>query len=150
MQNPDGLFDGWHKCERGEAVGGAIRCRQSGLDQDEGAICVSHFTRALEMCIVIHMPEVRLTPIFSTWLGNLRDRAAHSRIIARLRRVELGNLGDVKPIGEGVGELRIDYGPGYRLYFVQRGEVVVIMLCGGDKKTQKADITTARKMAKEV
>lgn len=95
------------------------------------------------------MIEVRLTTVFSGWLSDLRDRNAHSRIVTRLRRIELGNFGDVKPVGEGVSELRIDYGPGYRLYFVQRGDVIVIMLCGGDKKSQKNDILRAKKMAKE-
>jgi putative addiction module killer protein len=68
----------------------------------------------------------------------------------RIRRLELGNLGDVKPVGEGVSELRIDYGPGYRIYFVQQGNTVVILLCGGDKRTQNKDIRTAKQMAKEV
>ena len=95
------------------------------------------------------MIEVRLTPVFSDWLARLRDRSARSRVLARLRRVELGNPGDVKPVGEGVSELRIDHGPGYRLYYIQRGQVVVIMLCGGDKSTQAADIAKAKTMAKE-
>jgi putative addiction module killer protein len=73
-----------------------------------------------------------------------------ARIAARIRRLELGNLGDVKPVGEGVSELRIDYGPGYRIYFVQQGNTLVILLCGGDKRTQNKDIRTAKQMAKEV
>jgi putative addiction module killer protein len=73
-----------------------------------------------------------------------------ARIAARIRRLELGNLGDVKPVGEGVSELRIDYGPGYRIYFVQQGNTLVILLCGGDKRTQNKDIRTAKQMAKEL
>ena len=96
------------------------------------------------------MSEVRHTVVFTDWLGALRDRAAHFRIVARLRRVELGNLGDVKPVGEGVSELRINHGPGYRLCFVQRGEVIIIMLWGGDKSTQAKDIQTAKAMAKDI
>ncbi|GLS22646.1 hypothetical protein GCM10007874_56660 [Labrys miyagiensis] len=96
------------------------------------------------------MFEVHLTAAFSGWLAELRDKQAHSRILARIRRIELGNLGDVKPVGEGVSEARIDYGPGYRLYLVRRGEVVIVLLCGGTKKTQPADIAEAKKMAKEL
>jgi putative addiction module killer protein len=80
----------------------------------------------------------------------LKDTNAIARIVARIRRLELGNLGDVKPVGEGISELRIDYGPGYRIYFVQQGNTVVILLCGGDKRTQNKDIRTAKQMAKEV
>lgn len=96
------------------------------------------------------MIEVRETPEFARWLRGLRDLHAKARIIARLRRVELGNLGDVKPIGEGVSELRITYGPGYRLYFVQRGGMLIILLCGGDKGSQDRDIARAKVLAREV
>ena len=96
------------------------------------------------------MIEVRRTAIFATWLSGLRDRAAKARIEARLRRVTLGNLGDVKPIGGGVSEMRIFYGPGYRVYFAQRGDVLVILLCGGDKSSQSRDIEAARRMAEEL
>ena len=96
------------------------------------------------------MLEVRQSPIFSDWLTKLRDRNAVARIVARLRRFELGNLGDVKPVGEGVLEARIDYGPGYRLYFVKRGAVLIVMLCGGDKRSQDTDIKRAKTLAKEV
>lgn len=96
------------------------------------------------------MFEVRQSPVFSTWLAKLRDRNAAARVVARLRRFELGNLGDVKPVGEGVSEARIDYGPGYRLYFVKRGTVLIVMLCGGDKRSQGADIKQAKKLAREV
>ena len=96
------------------------------------------------------MLEVRQTDTFANWLRALKDANAVARITARIRRLELGNLGDVKPVGEGVSELRIDYGPGYRIYFVQQGNTVVILLCGGDKRTQNKDIRTAKQMAKEV
>lgn len=95
------------------------------------------------------MIEVRQTDLFATWLRKLRDRNARQRIQVRLRRVTLGNFGDVKPVGEGVSELRIDYGPGYRVYFTRRGDVVVILLVGGTKETQQSDIAKAKQIAKE-
>lgn len=94
--------------------------------------------------------KIRETEEFAEWLGSLRDRQARARIIVRIRRFELGNFGDVKPVGEGVSEARITYGPGYRLYFVQQGDVIVIMLCGGDKKTQAQDIERAKKLRKDL
>ena len=94
--------------------------------------------------------EIRKTEFFVDWLDNLRDSRAKARIIARLDRMEMGNFGDVRPVGGGINELRIHYGPGYRVYFVQRGPVVVILLCGGDKKTQHADIAKAKKLAEKL
>jgi len=94
------------------------------------------------------MPEVRQTEIFARWLAGLHDDRAQARINARIRRMSLGNPGDVKPVGGGVSEMRIDYGPGYRLYFIRKGETVVILLCGGDKSTQQYDIVRARHLAK--
>jgi putative addiction module killer protein len=94
--------------------------------------------------------EIRQTEIFSHWFRSLRDRQARARIEARIRRLTLGNTGDVKPVGDGVSELRIDYGPGYRLYFVQRGQAVVILLAGGDKSTQSQDIVTAIGLARDL
>jgi putative addiction module killer protein len=79
----------------------------------------------------------------------LKDREARSRITDRIERAERGNLGDVKPVGDGVHEMRIPYGPGYRLYFVRRGAVMILLLCGGDKGSQRRDIETAKAMAKE-
>jgi putative addiction module killer protein len=93
--------------------------------------------------------EVRQTEVFSTWLRKLRDENARARIQIRIRRLSLGNFGDVKPAGDGVSELRIDYGPGYRVYFQQIGTLLVLLLIGGDKKTQDADIARAKKLAKE-
>lgn len=95
------------------------------------------------------MIEVRRTDEFRDWLKGLKDIRAAARVKIRIARVEAGNLGDVK-FFDGIGELRIDYGPGYRVYFVQRGKVLVILLCGGDKSSQKADIKKALAMAKEV
>jgi len=80
----------------------------------------------------------------------LRDRQARTRIDIRIRRLSMGNYGDVKPVGEGVSELRIDYGPGYRVYFVQRGQALIILLAGGDKRTQDKDINSAIKLSREV
>ncbi len=96
------------------------------------------------------MIEVRQTEIYADWFEKLRDRQARARIDARIRRLSLGNPGDVKPVGEGVSELRIDYGPGYRIYFVQRGQTVVILLAGGDKRTQARDIKVAIDLARKL
>lgn len=93
------------------------------------------------------MIEIRQTETFSNWLGSLRDRQARIRIQVRIDRLALGNAGDVKPVGEGVSEMRIDYGPGYRVYFVRRGSTLVVLLAGGDKRTQSRDIETALKLA---
>lgn len=94
------------------------------------------------------MLEVRQTDVYAEWFKSLRDRQARARIDARIRRLSLGNPGDVKPVGEGVSELRIDYGPGYRVYFAQRGQTLVILLAGGDKRTQDRDIRTALELAR--
>jgi putative addiction module killer protein len=91
--------------------------------------------------------EVRQTIEFSDWLHRLKDANAAARIIARIRRMELGNPGDAKGVGGGVMEMRIAYGPGYRIYYVQRGTEVVILLCGGDKRTQRQDIKRAQALA---
>ena len=96
------------------------------------------------------MIEVRQTEVYENWFANLRDRQARSRIDVRIRRLSLGNFGDVKPVGEGVSELRIDYGPGYRVYFIQRRETLVILLAGGNKGTQSRDIQTALEIARHV
>jgi putative addiction module killer protein len=94
--------------------------------------------------------EVRQTARYERWFTSLRDNRARARIQARVRRLSTGNFGDVKPVGEGVSELRIDYGPGYRVYFVQRGATLVVLLAGGDKRTQDRDIATARALAREL
>lgn len=87
---------------------------------------------------------------FDRWVRDLRDDRARLQIARRVDRLRSGHFGDVKPVGEGVSEMRIDHGPGYRLYFVQRGQTVVILLCGGDKSTQARDIRRARVLAREV
>ena len=96
------------------------------------------------------MIEVRQTDVFADWFAGLRDRVARARITVRIRRLSLGNPGDVKPVGGGVSEMRIDYGPGYRVYFVRRGDTVVVLLCGGDKRNQDRDIARALELAREV
>ena len=95
------------------------------------------------------MIEIRETEAFSDWLRALRDAQARARIAARVRRLAFGNPGDVRPVGEGISELRIHHGPGYRVYYVQRGAVLILLLCGGDKGTQKRDIEAAKRLAKE-
>ncbi len=96
------------------------------------------------------MIEVQESAVFSQWFEGLRDKAAQFRIAVRIRRLELGNLGDVKPVGEGISELRIAYGPGYRVYLTQRGDTLVILLVGGDKSSQARDIERAKKLAREL
>ena len=86
---------------------------------------------------------------FDRWLSRLRDRQAVNRIVARLLAAEDGHLGDVRPVGGGVSEMRIQYGPGHRVYFITRGAELVILLCGGDKDSQRRDIERARRMATE-
>ena len=96
------------------------------------------------------MIEVRQTQEFSGWLHRLRDANAVARIVARIRRMEQGNPGDINNVGNGVMEMRIDYGPGYRVYYLHRGSTVVILLCGGDKRTQPQDIKRAHKMTEKL
>jgi len=93
---------------------------------------------------------IRTTEVFDSWFANLRDRRAFHRIQARIDRAESGNFGDCEPVGEGVSEMRIHYGAGYRVYFVQRGAEVVILLAGGDKSTQARDIKTAVELARQL
>lgn len=96
------------------------------------------------------MFEVRKTETFSTWLDGLRDMQARARIQARIERLAMGNAGDVRPVGEAVSEMRIDYGPGYRVYYTKRGCALVILLAGGDKRTQAIDIKTALQLARKL
>jgi putative addiction module killer protein len=95
------------------------------------------------------MAEVRQTEIFATWMAKLRDARARARIASRIDRLTHGNPGDSKSVGEGVSEMRIDYGPGYRVYFARRGTALLLLLCGGDKSTQERDITMAKRLAAE-
>ena len=98
----------------------------------------------------LQMIELRQTKIFTEWLDGLSDQHATARIAQRLVRLQSGLFGDVKPVGQGLSELRIDYGPGYRVYFLQRGQVVIILLCGGDKGSQRRDIERAQRLAAEL
>lgn len=95
------------------------------------------------------MINIRSTTHFDAWLHGLKDRRAAARIVSRLERLEGGLFGDVK-FFETIGELRIDYGPGYRIYFVKQGQTIIVLLCGGNKKTQKRDIDHAKQLAKEL
>lgn len=96
------------------------------------------------------MIEILETKIYSTWFARLRDERAKSRINARVYRLSLGNPGDVKPVGSGISEMRVDYGPGYRIYFVRRGNKLIILLCGGDKSSQADDIASAKALAADM
>jgi len=93
---------------------------------------------------------VRETENFTKWIKRLKDRAVQTIITARIRRISVGNLGDTKSVGDGVSELRIDYGQGYRVYFTRRGQEVIILLCGGSKSTQSRDIEAAKRIAKNL
>lgn len=93
------------------------------------------------------MMEIRKTELFANWLNNLRDIQAKARVLVRIERLASGNAGDVKPVGDGVSEMRINYGPGYRVYFIQRGSELIILLAGGDKSSQSKDIKSAIRLA---
>ena len=96
------------------------------------------------------MIEIRQTDEYSRWFDALKDRQARSRILTRVRRLSLGNPGDVRPVGQGVSEMRIDYGPGYRVYYIQTGEKAYLLLAGGDKRTQSRDIEKAVELAEKI
>lgn len=96
------------------------------------------------------MTEIRKTELFASWLDNLRDIQAKARVLVRIERLVSGNAGDVKPVGEGVSEMRINYGPGYRVYFIQRDSELIVLLAGGDKSSQSRDIKTAIRLAQNL
>jgi putative addiction module killer protein len=96
------------------------------------------------------MIEIRETNEYASWFGDLRDAVAKSRVLMRIRRIELGNFGDVIPVGDGISELRIDHGPGYRVYLTRQGDTVVILLAGGDKSSQRRDIERAKRLARNL
>jgi len=96
------------------------------------------------------MVDIQKTELFAKWLDKLHDIRARARILVRVKRLTAGNPGDVKPVGEGVSELRINYGPGYRVYYKQFGESIIILLAGGDKRTQTKDIKTAIRLAQNL
>ncbi len=96
------------------------------------------------------MLEVRRTEIYARWLDGLRDVRARAHVLVRVERLAAGNPGDVRPVGEGVSELRIDYGPGYRVYFKRQGRTVVVLLAGGGKGSQRDDVETALRLARNL
>ncbi len=96
------------------------------------------------------MIEIRKTETFTKWIDHLADIRARARILVRIKRLAAGNPGDVKPVGESISEIRIDYGPGYRVYYKRAGQTVVVLLAGGDKRTQNKDIKTAQRLAKDI
>jgi putative addiction module killer protein len=96
------------------------------------------------------MIQIQQTETYAKWFAGLRDRVARARIDIRIRRLLLGNAGDTKPVGEGVSELRVDHGPGYRVYFILRGEVAIVLPAGGDKSTQDKDIRNAKALANDL
>ena len=96
------------------------------------------------------MGEIRKTEVFAKWIDDLKDVRARARILVKIERLGSGNPGDVKPVGKGVSELRIDYGPGYRVYYIQRERSVIILLVGGEKSTQDKDIRTALRLARNL
>ena len=96
------------------------------------------------------MYTVKQTREFATWFGGIKDKTTRSRIVARIERVQLGNFGDARSVGGGVSELRMAFGPGYRIYFAQAGDTVILLLCGGDKASQVRDIARARALAAEL
>ena len=96
------------------------------------------------------MIEIRKTAVFAKWIDGLKDIRARARVQARIERLAMGNPGDVKPVGEGVSELRINYGPGYRVYFKKKGRKLIILLAGGDKRTQNRDISRAIRLARDL
>lgn len=106
------------------------------------------------MCILLDtldvMIEIRKTDVFADWLDSLKDIRARARVLTRIERLAQGLSGDAKPVGEGVSELRIDYGPGYRVYFKKQGKTLVVLLAGGDKSTQNKDIKTALRLARNL
>jgi len=104
------------------------------------------------VCYPVHyemscMIEIRRTEVFKDWVVNLRDHIAQARIVKRVERLAQGNPGQSRSVGEGVVELKIDYGPGYRIYYVNRGSVLIVLLCGGDKDSQEKDIVRAKNLA---
>ena len=96
------------------------------------------------------MFEIRKTEVYARWLDGLRDTRSRARVLVRVERLAAGNPGDVRAVGEGVSELRIDYGPGYRVYYKRQGRAIVVLLAGGDKRTQSRDIETALRLAKNL
>ena len=127
------------------SAGSALRRERQIKRSDEHGKALPFVAYRLHQAMI----EVRQTAEYAKWFASLRDLKARARIDVRIRRLSLGNPSDVKPVGEGVSELRVDYGPGYRVYFAQRGQIVALLLCGGDKRTQDRDIERAKALARE-
>ena len=127
-------------------------CRRflSPLAPDLACSGQQNFLQFVALQLRLAVVEIRETLAFSEWLAKLRDSRARARIAARIRRLAFGNPGDARPVGSGVSELRIAYGPGYRVYFVRRGAKIIVLLCGGDKSSQDRDIARAIRLAKEL
>lgn len=106
--------------------------------------------RKASVAYTLQMPTIKRTDEFSAWLRDLRDLRARAKVLARIDRLSLGNPGDVAPVGDGISEMRIHYGAGYRVYFIQRGEEIIVLLCGGDKSSQASDIRAAKQLASEL
>lgn len=115
-----------------------------------GAVRTKSVANSAVVSYKIHMLSIRETDEFSNWVNWLRDRIAKAKILVRLQRLARGNPGDVKPVGRGVSEMRIHHGAGYRVFYVQRGNEPIVLLCGGDKDSQEADIANAKKIAAEL
>lgn len=113
-------------------------------------LCKTQLTKSQLYLIRYSMLTIRETDEFSSWLKALRDSIARAKILVRVQRLADGNPGDVKPVGDGISELRIHHGAGYRVYYIQRGDELIILLCGGDKGSQDSDIAKAKKIAGEL
>ena len=136
-----------HERRRGARRARPPRRRRARLRKRR--VTISSKTRCPCVAYRLHwaMMEIRETQEFSNWLRALRDQRGKAKILIRIDRLARGNPGDVEPVGEGVSELRVDYGPGYRVYFAKRGATLLLLLCGGDKKTQARDIARAKRLA---
>jgi putative addiction module killer protein len=135
--------------EKGLRLGFLTKGARAGqgepLPKKNGELSMSMVRDMLLLMYAVHQTEE-----YATWFASLRDRTAKSRINVRIRRAALGNLGDVKPVGEGVSEMRINHGPGYRIYLVLRGRKVIVLLAGGSKRTQGRDIKRALELARNI
>jgi putative addiction module killer protein len=126
----------------------AVRVAPARVQPARGGIQAAQLAGAHPVGFSDHAIEIRQTDEYQRWFEGLRDRTARFRIGPRIRRVSLGNCGDIKPVGEGVSELRIQFGPGYRAYLAQRGDALIILLADGDKSTQQRDIERAQELAR--
>ncbi len=142
----------WIVCrgERQWLLAGGVAALQAALRQGSIGLGGKGLYDCSLSTTIMPVIELKQTETFAKWEGRLRDKRAKTLIATLLARLAHGLPGDVKSVGEGVSELRIQYGPGFRVYYIQRGAVLIVLLCGGDKKTQDADIATAKKLAKEM